>query len=110
VTVRRRTLPQHAMSDTAETKPIFDASLPEPMADRRCSRPLCESDAEVILAFGYETRHVMLRWIDDEYDPNLLELCARHADRFNPPQGWSSDDHRRQVVDLRSLHAESVSG
>ena len=70
---------------------------------RRCSRPLCARAAEVVLDFDYETRHVVLRWSTEEHDPNILELCVDHADRFRPPHGWSMEDAREQVVSLRSV-------
>lgn len=75
---------------------------------RTCSRPLCARSAEVLLSFDYDTRHVALRWTSDEHDPNLLELCVEHADRFRPPHGWSLDDAREQVVSLRSVPADAV--
>lgn len=70
---------------------------------RSCSRPLCARASEVLLDFDYETRHVALRWATDEHDPNLLELCVDHADRFRPPHGWSLDDDREQVVNLHAV-------
>ena len=62
----------------------------------------------MLLSFDYDTRHVALRWTSDEHDPNLLELCVEHADRFRPPHGWSLDDAREQVVSLRSVPADAV--
>ncbi|HCJ85271.1 MAG TPA: hypothetical protein DHV80_01845 [Acidimicrobiaceae bacterium] len=61
---------------------------------RLCSRPLCANDAEVLLLFDYETRLVELKAINKTRDSNLMELCAIHADRFRPPQGWSCQDER----------------
>lgn len=70
---------------------------------RSCSRPLCARSAEVLLSFDYDTRHVALRWSTDEHDPNILELCVDHADRFRPPHGWSLEDAREQVVNLHTV-------
>ena len=75
---------------------------------RACSRPLCARAAEVLLAFDYETRHVALRWSTEEHDPNILELCVEHADRFRPPHGWSLEDGREQVVSLHSVPEAQV--
>lgn len=66
----------------------------EPSVDRRCSRPLCEAPVEAVLVFDYQSRHVILDAASRDHDPNLLELCGMHADRFRPPQGWSVDDAR----------------
>jgi hypothetical protein len=57
----------------------------------------------VLLAFDYDTRHVALQWTTDEHDPNLLELCVEHADRFRPPHGWTLHDGREQVIELHSI-------
>ncbi|MCP3937017.1 MAG: DUF3499 family protein [Actinomycetia bacterium] len=61
---------------------------------RLCSRPLCAVEAEVVLLFDYRAGHVVLDWTHDVHDPNHLELCAGHAGRFRPPNGWTLDDHR----------------
>ena len=74
---------------------------------RTCSRPLCARPAEVLLGFEYNTRHVTLQWASDEHDPNLLELCVEHADRFRPPHRWTLEDAREPVTALRSV-AESA--
>jgi len=76
---------------------------------RVCSRPLCNRAAEVVLDFDYDDRHVDLRWVVEEHDPNLLELCVDHADRFRCPNGWSQRDARERVVPLRAVdHADVV--
>jgi hypothetical protein len=59
--------------------------------------------AEVLLAFDYEDRHVVLRWSVADHDPNLLELCVEHADRFRPPHGWTLEDAREPVISLHSV-------
>lgn len=70
---------------------------------RTCSRPLCDRAAEVLLAFDYDSRHVALLWTGNDHDPNILELCVEHADRFRPPHGWTLEDAREQVIALRSV-------
>jgi hypothetical protein len=61
---------------------------------RNCSRPLCGKDAQAVLLFSYDDRHVVLDWAPSDHDPNLLELCSQHADRFSPPNGWTVEDDR----------------
>jgi hypothetical protein len=68
--------------------------------DRRCARPLCNQHAAVVLLFDYGARSVVLDWVPAERDPNLLEICVEHADRFTPPLGWTSADERLVVRPL----------
>ena len=59
---------------------------------------MCAHDADAVLLFDYAGRHVVLDELAAASDPNLLELCGVHAERFRPPQGWSMED--RRVVDV----------
>jgi hypothetical protein len=36
-----------------------------------------------------------------------LELCVEHADKFRPPHGWSCEDQRQQVTNLRFMASEA---
>jgi hypothetical protein len=39
-------------------------------------------------------------WLDDlaaEDHPSTYDLCAAHADRLTPPQGWTLADRRRSA-------------
>jgi hypothetical protein len=58
---------------------------------------LCSRVADVVLLFEYAASHVVLDWSPAEHDPNHLELCLEHAERFSPPHGWTVDD-RRPVI------------
>ncbi|MGH9280364.1 MAG: DUF3499 family protein [Acidimicrobiales bacterium] len=60
---------------------------------RLCSRPGCAEPATATLAFHYAERAV---WLDDlqERDPHRIDLCTMHADRLNPPRGWTGVDRR----------------
>jgi len=60
---------------------------------RLCSRPLCSREAEVALSFDYARGHVRLEALGDS-DPHVLDLCALHAERFDPPRGWTLEDAR----------------
>ena len=65
-----------------------------PVSERLCSRPLCGAQAEAVLLFDYASGHVVLAWTREVHDPNHLELCAAHAERFRPPNGWTMEDRR----------------
>lgn len=57
-----------------------------------CSR--CGSPANSVMTFAYVDRSV---WLDDLVDadgPHGYPLCADHADRMTPPQGWTLTDRR----------------
>ncbi len=60
---------------------------------RLCSRPLCSREAEAALSFDYARGHVRLEALGDS-DPHVLDLCAVHAERFDPPRGWTLEDAR----------------
>ncbi len=66
---------------------------------RSCSRPMCSRDAEAVLLFEYSDRHVVLGQLRSVANPNILELCSIHAERFSPPLGWSLDDQRANIDD-----------
>jgi hypothetical protein len=61
---------------------------------RHCSRPGCAEPASATLIFNYATREL---WVEDlgERDPHTIDLCGMHADRLNPPIGWTGTDRRR---------------
>ncbi len=62
---------------------------------RRCARPGCGQPADTTLSFAYDQRQV---WLDDLWpddSPANHDLCARHADRTQPPRGWELRDRRR---------------
>lgn len=65
--------------------------------DRTCARPLCNMPSAVVLLFDYGGRHVVLDWVPAQRNPNLLEVCVDHADRFSPPRGWTLSDERLVV-------------
>jgi len=65
---------------------------------RRCARPGCGQPADTTLSFAYDQRQVWLDdlWADDS--PANHDLCARHADRTQPPRGWELRDRRTGVA------------
>ncbi len=56
-----------------------------------CSR--CGSPANTVMTFAYGDSAV---WLDDlvESPTNGYPMCADHADRMTPPQGWTLTDRR----------------
>jgi len=66
---------------------------------RLCARPGCGAPAAAMLTFQYATRTV---WLLDqaEPDPAAIDLCARHADRTAPPNGWTAYDRRTGASDV----------
>jgi len=64
---------------------------------RLCNRPGCAQPATAELVFQYARRTV---WLEDlgEPDPHTIDLCSMHADRLNPPRGWTGDDRRRSAA------------
>lgn len=45
----------------------------------------------------YRDREVEVYDLLPQHDPNLMELCAEHADRLVPPLGWERRDSRVRV-------------
>jgi hypothetical protein len=61
---------------------------------QRCARPGCGVVATAWLSYDYAGRRV---WLDDpgvEAGGHHSALCAAHAGRLRPPQGWSFQDRR----------------
>jgi hypothetical protein len=57
-----------------------------------CTR--CGSPASTHMTFSYTDAAV---WLDDiigPTEPYGYSLCANHADRMAPPQGWTLTDRR----------------
>ena len=57
-----------------------------------CSR--CGSPANSIMTFAYGESSV---WLDDLVETGRFHgypMCADHADRMTPPQGWTLTDRR----------------
>ncbi len=76
-----------------------------PAMNRRCARPGCGHEADTTLSFVYAQQIV---WLDDlsaEDHPANHDLCARHADRTQPPRGWQLSDRRRARTAARLRYA-----
>jgi hypothetical protein len=63
---------------------------------RLCSRPGCAQPATATLVFQYAIRTL---WLEDlgEANPHTIDMCTMHADRLNPPRGWTGEDRRRSA-------------
>ncbi|HEX3541350.1 MAG TPA: DUF3499 family protein [Acidimicrobiales bacterium] len=60
----------------------------------RCARPGCGGVAAAWLSYDYAGQRV---WLDDpgaDSSGHHSALCAAHAGRLRPPQGWSCHDRR----------------
>ena len=64
---------------------------------RLCNRPGCAQPATAELVFQYAMRTL---WLEDlgERDPHTVDLCTMHADRLNPPRGWTGEDRRHPAA------------
>ena len=57
-----------------------------------CAR--CGSPAAAIMTFNYSDGAVWLDDLSDPIDKYGYSMCADHADRMTPPQGWTLTDRR----------------
>ncbi len=55
---------------------------------RRCSRVGCGDEAIATLTYVYADQMAVLGPLATALEPHAYDLCARHADRISPPQGW----------------------
>jgi hypothetical protein len=63
-------------------------------AVRACAKVRCEQQAAATVLLRYAAREVEVVPLVPDPDPNLVDLCAEHADRLTPPIGWSLRDSR----------------
>lgn len=61
---------------------------------RDCAKMRCQEPAVATVALRYGERVVFVGELETDPDPNLLDLCARHADLLTPPVGWRKVDGR----------------
>lgn len=62
--------------------------------DRACARPSCTASASATLTFRYGTREAWIERLADRAHPQAYDLCAPHAARTRPPEGWQLRDRR----------------
>jgi hypothetical protein len=68
---------------------------------RTCARPLCNQPAAATLSYHYAERTVWLEPVHAEPHPANHDLCANHANRLSPPNGWRLEDRRNTVARAR---------
>lgn len=56
------------------------------------------------MSYDYEAQLVWLEELHAEAHPMTHDLCAMHADRSTPPNGWELRDER-QPRGIYALHA-----
>jgi hypothetical protein len=54
----------------------------------------CPGGATATITLRYTDRRIVIGALLPERDPNLLDLCTRHAEGLTPPVGWVVDDAR----------------
>lgn len=80
--------------------------LPEPGGEgprrvplgRKCDRPGCNQEATATMVFDYRRAEAWLCELWPEEGPGSYDFCARHAERFSPPAGWTFVDKRAPTV------------
>ena len=68
-----------------------------PRMSRTCARPGCSRPAVATLSYDYSARAVWLEPLHLEPHPATHDLCAHHAGRLSPPNGWRLEDRRAAV-------------
>jgi hypothetical protein len=63
---------------------------------RGCAKAGCEEPAGAAVGLRYADRLVVMGDLRPRFDPNLLELCNRHADALTLPRGWTAEDRRNR--------------
>ena len=58
------------------------------MSSRRCSRVGCGETVIATLTYVYSDRMAVLGPLSGLAEPHSYDLCAPHAERTAPPQGW----------------------
>lgn len=73
-------------------------SLPRDEAAARpgatCARPGCAGAASASLSFSYLEQVAVLDPLEGDPPPQAYALCATHAARTRPPNGWELCDRR----------------
>ena len=64
------------------------------LVSRQCSRSGCAESAAVTLTYNYGRQQVWIDALLPEREPDVYDLCERHADRLSVPHGWHLEDRR----------------
>jgi hypothetical protein len=71
-----------------------------PRSVRTCGKYGCHEEASATAALRYRERVLWVGDLVSERDPNLLDLCARHADAITAPYRWRRLDERTAAPGL----------
>ena len=82
------TRPTNTPASTASSVQPAEASIVAPMR-RQCCRPACAEPAVATVTYHYGTQAAWVDPLSAERDPHSYDMCARHAERLRPPQGWA---------------------
>lgn len=66
---------------------------------RGCAKTGCDEPASASIGLRYGDRVVVVGDLTPRLDPNLLELCTRHADMLTMPRGWIAQDRRGRAAE-----------
>lgn len=63
------------------------------MSARPCTKVACSQEAVATLTYDYADAMAVLGPLAIRREPHSYDLCAKHAERLNVPQGWSVVRH-----------------
>ena len=72
-------------------------------AVRDCAKLGCKEPAAATVGLQYAERILWIGEVLPQRDPNLIDLCQRHADTLVGPYGWSRLDERAPQVEEAPL-------
>ncbi|MGH2686146.1 MAG: DUF3499 family protein [Actinomycetota bacterium] len=70
---------------------------------RDCAKLGCKEPAAATVGLRYAERILWIGELLPQRDPNLIDLCQRHADNLVGPYGWSRIDERASEVEEAPL-------
>jgi hypothetical protein len=70
---------------------------------RECAKLGCREPAAATVGLRYADRILWIGDLLEQRDPNLIDLCVRHADTLVAPYGWDRIDERLRVPEEGTL-------
>ena len=80
-----------------------DIAVTYPPAMRECAKLGCREPAAATVGLRYADRILWIGDLLEQRDPNLIDLCIRHADTLVAPYGWDRIDERLRVPEETGL-------
>jgi Protein of unknown function (DUF3499) len=65
---------------------------------RRCAKGTCPEPAKATAALRYRDQVLWIGPLTAARDPNLFDLCERHADGLTAPYRWRRLDERPPIT------------